>query len=79
MRGNILFIPTAASDNAINASCLIILWVWNEGLEVPLNTLFQSIFDVVMSAVLVVNSPGYIIGLPSAVILTRFGSSFCSL
>ena len=35
VRGNILFIPTAASDNAINASCLIILWVWNDGLEVP--------------------------------------------
>ena len=29
-----------------------------------------------MSAVLVVNSPGYIMRLPPAVILTLFGSSF---
>ena len=41
-----------------------------------LNMLFHKSFDVVMSAVLVVNSPGYTIRLPPAVILTLFGSSF---
>ena len=35
---NILFIPTAASENAINASWLIILGVWNDGLGVPCST-----------------------------------------
>ena len=42
-----------------------------------LNMLFHKNFDVVMSAVLVVNSPGCIMRLPPAVILTLFGSSFC--
>ena len=42
-----------------------------------LNILFHNIFDVVVSAVLVVNSPGYMMRLPPVVILTRFGSSFC--
>ena len=41
--------------------------------------LFHSIFDVVMSAVIVVNYPGYIMRLTPAVILARFGSSFCGL
>ena len=38
MRGDILFIPTAASENAINASWLIILWVQNDGLGFPCST-----------------------------------------
>ena len=38
VRGNIIFIPTAASENAINASWLIILGVRNEGLGVPCST-----------------------------------------
>jgi hypothetical protein len=41
-----------------------------------LNTLFQWSLDVVTSAVLVVNSPGWLIRLPPAVIWMRFGSSF---
>ena len=43
---------------------------------IVLNILFHNIFDMVMSAVLVVNSPGYMKRLPPAVILKRFGSSF---
>ena len=36
--GNILFIPTAANDNAINAFWMIIIRVWNDGLGVPCST-----------------------------------------
>ena len=35
MRGNILFIPTAASENDIKASWLMILGVWNDSLGFP--------------------------------------------
>ena len=35
VRGTILFIPNAASENEINASWLIILGVRNDGLWVP--------------------------------------------
>ena len=38
MRRGILFIPTAASENAINASWLIIIGVRNDGLGVPCST-----------------------------------------
>ena len=38
MRGNVLSIPTAANENAIKASWLIILGVWNDGLGVPFST-----------------------------------------
>ncbi len=41
-----------------------------------LKTLFQCCFDVVMSAVLVINSPGWLIRLPPVVIRMRCGSSF---
>ena len=42
-------------------------------------TLFHIILVVVMSAVLVVSSPGHLIRLPPAVILTLLGSDFCGL
>ena len=38
MRGDILFVPTAANENAIKASWLIILGVWTDGLGVPFST-----------------------------------------
>ena len=38
VRGNILFIPTDACENAINASWLIIIGVRNDGLGVPCST-----------------------------------------
>ena len=38
VRGDILFIPTASSENAINASWLIILGVRNDGIGVPCST-----------------------------------------
>ena len=38
MMGCNLFIPTAASENAINAFWLIILGVWTDGLGVPCST-----------------------------------------
>ena len=38
VRGGILFIPTAASENAINASWMIIIGVQNDGLGVPCST-----------------------------------------
>ena len=38
MRGDILSIPTAANENIIKASWLIILGVWNDGLGVPFST-----------------------------------------
>ena len=38
VRGNILFIPTAASENAINASWMIIIGIQNDGLGVPCST-----------------------------------------
>jgi len=44
-----------------------------------LRTLFQTILEMVRSAVLVANSPGYAIRLPPAVILTQLRSSFCGL
>ena len=42
-----------------------------------LNVLFQRIFEVVRSAVLVVNSAGYSIKFPPTVIHARLGSSLC--
>ena len=42
-----------------------------------LNTEFQIIFNVVRSAVLVVNFPVFLRSPPPAVIRTRLGSSFC--
>ena len=41
-----------------------------------LNMLFQWSFDVVMTAFLFVNSPGWLVRLPPAVIRMRFESSF---
>ena len=41
-----------------------------------LNTLFNTHFDLVRSAVLVVSSPGYLMRLPPAVKRTRLGSFF---
>ena len=38
VRGNIIFIPTTANENEINASWLIIIGVWNEGLGFPCST-----------------------------------------
>ena len=40
MMGNILSIPTAANENAIKASCLIIIGVRNDGLGVPCSTCY---------------------------------------
>ena len=42
-----------------------------------LTTAFHRSFAVVMSAVFVVNLPGYLIRLPPAVRRTQLGSSFC--
>ena len=39
--------------------------------------MFHNISDIVIYAVLVVNSPGYSMRLLPEVILTRFGSVFC--
>ena len=39
--------------------------------------LFHSILEVVISAVLVMSSPGQFMRLPPAVILTQLGSTFC--
>ena len=44
-----------------------------------LMTLFQTMLVMVMSAVLVVSSPGHLMRLPSAVMRTLFGSDFCGL
>ena len=38
VRGDILFIPTAANENVINASWLIILGFWNDVIGVPCST-----------------------------------------
>ena len=38
MSGNIHSIPTVANENAIKASCLIIIGVWNDGIGVPFYT-----------------------------------------
>ena len=40
MRGDIISIPTSANENAIKASWLIILGVWNDGIVVPFYTCY---------------------------------------
>ena len=68
LRGEILFIPTAASENAINASWLIILGVWNDGLGVPCSTC--SIWNIGSS------TTGTCCGVVLALYLSALRSSF---
>ena len=68
VRGNILFIPTTASENAINASWLIILGVWNDGLGVPCSTC--SIWNMGSS------TTGTCVGVVLAVFLSDLRFSF---
>ena len=49
MRGDVLSIPTAANENAIKSSWLIILGVWNDGLGVPFFT--SSIWNMGSSTI----------------------------
>ena len=61
MRGDIISLPTAANENSIKASWLIILGVWNDGLGVPFSTCYiwnigsstwETRFGVVLAVVL---------------------------
>ena len=68
VRGDIIFIPTAASENAINASWMIILGVWNDGIGVPSSTC--SIWNMDSSAT------GTCFGVVLAVFLSTLRFSF---
>ena len=49
---------------------------WSSSLDGADDTV-HSILEVVISAVLVMSSPGQFMRLPPAVILTQLGSTFC--
>ena len=68
VRGNIIFIPTAANENAINTSWLIIIGVRKDGLGVPYSTC--SIWNIGSS------TTGTCFGVVRAVFLSDLRFSF---